>query len=126
MPQIDSADEIIHVAVSLAFLLHLRVDKKGRGWLRPFYDWVTEKVDFGSLRRTRASQVKVGHSILFGIEFFLKAMPSRGRSSLILMLSSPLHLMPQRSFLKVWVDASGLMTSEQHALSCAQKMRLLH
>ena len=44
-----SAAEVLHLAGSLILLLYSCFDKVARGGLRPFYVWVTDNADSGSL-----------------------------------------------------------------------------
>ena len=73
-PRTASAAEVLHLAGSLVFLLYSCFDKIARGDLRPFYDWVTDRVDSATLWRTKDRHLALSPSVMGVIQFFLRAL----------------------------------------------------
>ena len=137
-PRTASAAEILHLAVSLVFLLYSCFDKVARGGLRPFYDRVTDNVDSATLWRTKDRFLALSAPLLGGIVVFLRALPLlKPRVYLLNKVATPPVVAysdaewfppahPPYLSTKVWEVASSLMDIAGDALWRHQSTSATH
>ena len=74
-PRLCTLHEIMKITSILIFFLMVCFDKIGRGGLRPFFDWISQKSEASSIRRTKLQSISITPGLLVGVDFFLYVIP---------------------------------------------------